>query len=96
MKRNGGTILDFKIREKMELASSLLPCLVFLPLPPVNSGFQTLQVWSSARKDRREGKKGSCLIDTAVSWMLVLFGLSKPLKLTPFLLEFCKFFKDFS
>lgn len=30
--KNGGTILDFKVREKVELASSLLPCLVFLPL----------------------------------------------------------------
>lgn len=32
MKRAGGTVLDFKVRESVGLASSLLPYLVFLPL----------------------------------------------------------------
>ena len=33
------------------------------------------EVWNPGREDQREGKKGSSLIDTAVGWMLVLFGL---------------------
>ena len=61
----------------MGLASSLLRYLVFLPLRRVSN----LSRFGALGRRTGEGRERLYLIDTAVNWMFVLFGLGKRLKL---------------
>lgn len=78
--KDGETVLDFKVRGGVALTSFLLHCLGFLDLQ--------LPTWASSLS-RFVGlgeKTGKALMDIPVTWMLVLIGLGKLLKLAFFLI----------
>lgn len=78
--KDAETVLDFKVREGVALTSFLLHCLVILDLQ--------LPAWASSLS-RFVGlgeKTGKALMDIPVTWMLVLIGLGKLLKLAFFLI----------